>query len=161
MANDDVLWKQVDKLRLETTTQEKATQARPSQKADRRTSSRSTGRLTGLLQDPSTAQSADRLSRLLASTHVLNWGTGKQLAGAIVGRPVAFYIPVSINERIDEAIGYMEKEHGVKVDRSALISAILGDPSLWEPASLDKLVDRTVSQLTNRLASRLTGRPAR
>jgi hypothetical protein len=41
-----------------------------------------------------------------------------------------------------------------------VVSAILGEPALWEVASLNQLAEKAVSQLTNRLTSRLVGRPA-
>ena len=76
-----------------------------------------------------------------------------------MGRPVSFYIPMCIDEKIDDAVDYMQKRHGVKVDRSALVSAILGEPGLWEASSLNRLAEKAVGQLTNRLASRLISRP--
>jgi hypothetical protein len=79
-----------------------------------------------------------------------------QLTGKVVDRPVAFYLPEIINEKIDGAVDYMEKRHRVKVDRSAVVSAILGNPAVWEPESLNHLVNKAVSQLTSRLTSRLT-----
>jgi hypothetical protein len=82
------------------------------------------------------------------------------LGGRVVARPVSFYIPVCIDKKIDDAVDYMEKRHGVKVDRSALVSAILGEPILWEPASLKQLAEKAVGQLTNRLTSRLVSRAA-
>ena len=74
----------------------------------------------------------------------------------MIERPVAFYLPEIINEKIDEAVDYMEKYHRVKVDRSAVVSAILGNPAVWEPESLSQLVDKAFSQLTSRLTRRLT-----
>lgn len=82
-----------------------------------------------------------------------------QLTGRVVERPVSFYIPEVINEKIDEAVEYINKRHGIRVDRSAVVSAILGSPALWEPDSLNQLVDQALSQLTSRLTSRLTNRP--
>ena len=76
-----------------------------------------------------------------------------------MARPVSFYIPLCIDAKIDDAVDYLEKRHGVKVDRSAVVSAILGEPALWEAASLNQLVDKTMQQLTNRLTSRLISRP--
>jgi hypothetical protein len=72
---------------------------------------------------------------------------------------VSFYIPEVINQKIDDAVDAMGKRHGVQVDRSAVVSALLGNPDIWKPAALDQLVDRTVEQLTSRLTARLTNRP--
>ena len=79
-----------------------------------------------------------------------------QLMSKVVDRPVSFYLPEIINAKIDEAVDYMEKRHRVKVDRSAVVSAILGNPTVWKPEARDQLVDKVVSQLTSRLTSRLT-----
>jgi hypothetical protein len=84
-----------------------------------------------------------------------------QLAGRVVSRPVSFYIPEVINHKIDEAVDYMDKRHGTRVDRSAIVSAILGNPALWEPESLNGLVDQAVGQLTSRLTSRLRSEPVK
>ena len=86
----------------------------------------------------------------------VNRSVDQQLMGKVVDRPVAFYLPESINEKIDEAVDYLEKQHRTKVDRSAVVSAILGNPTIWEPEALNQLVDKAVSQLTSRLTSRLT-----
>jgi hypothetical protein len=80
----------------------------------------------------------------------------QQLTGKVVDRPVAFYLPEVINQQIDAAVDYIEKRHHTKVDRSAIVSAILGNPALWEPEALNQLVDKAIQQLTSRLTSRLT-----
>ena len=80
-----------------------------------------------------------------------------QLSGPPVERPVAFYIPKLIHKKIDEAVHYYQEHRNKKIDRSAVVSAILGDPNLWTDESLDRLADQVVDQLTNRLTSRLTG----
>jgi hypothetical protein len=64
----------------------------------------------------------------------------------VVARPVSFYIPEVIDAKIDEAVDYIDKCHGVRVDRSAVVSAILGSPALWQPESLNLLVDQAVGQ---------------
>lgn len=86
----------------------------------------------------------------------VNQPVDQQLTGKVVNRPVAFYLPEIINEKIDEAVDYIGKRHRVKVDRSAVVSAILGNPALWEPEALNQLVDKTIGQLTSRLTNRLT-----
>jgi hypothetical protein len=76
----------------------------------------------------------------------------------VVDRPVAFYIPEVINKKIDEAVQYYEDEHRMKFDRSAVVSAILGDPKIWTGKALDQLTSKVTEQLTSRLTGRLTGR---
>lgn len=80
-----------------------------------------------------------------------------QLTGPSVDRPVAFYIPEIINKKIDEAVQYYQEKYSKKIDRSAVVSALLGDPPTWTHEALDQLVDKVINQLTNRLTSRLTG----
>ena len=80
----------------------------------------------------------------------------QQLTGKVVDRPVSFYLPEIVNEKIDEAVDYIGKKHRIKADRSAVVSAILGNPDIWKPEMLDQLVDGVVSQLTSRLTNRLT-----
>lgn len=82
----------------------------------------------------------------------------KQLTGPIVDRPVAFYLPELIDQKIDEAIKYYQDTYRIKFDRSALVSALLGNPALWTNEALDQLIDQVTEQMTNRLTSRLTGR---
>ena len=115
---------------------------------------------------PKRAAPAQETEQLTAEpiNQPLNQSTGRpvdpsvdrQLTGKVIERPVAFYLPEIINEKIDEAVDYMAKHHRVKVDRSAVVSAILGNPAVWEPESLSQLVDKALSQLTSRLTSRLT-----
>jgi len=80
----------------------------------------------------------------------------KQLIGRVVNRPVAFYIPEVINKKIDEAVQYYQDKRRLKFDRSAIISAILGNPEIWTPQALDRLIDQVTEQLTRRLTSRLS-----
>jgi hypothetical protein len=80
----------------------------------------------------------------------------KQLIGRTVNRPVAFYIPEVINKKIDEAMQYYQDKRRMKFDRSAIVSAILGDPKLWTHKSLDELIDNVTEQLTSRLTNRLS-----
>jgi hypothetical protein len=65
-----------------------------------------------------------------------------QLMGAVAKRPLGFYIPTAINEHIDEAVLFFQKKYNQKIDRSAVVSAILGDPKIWRKPSLDKLAGR-------------------
>lgn len=80
----------------------------------------------------------------------------QQLIGRVVNRPVAFYIPEIINKKIDEAMQYYQDKRRLKFDRSALVSAILGNPENWTPKALDQLIDKVTEQLTSRLTSRLS-----
>lgn len=82
----------------------------------------------------------------------------EQLLGEVVKRPLAFYIPLAINDRIDEAVRYFQSKYHGKIDRSAVVSAILGNPKLWEPASLDEVSGAVLGQLKNRLNDRLSNR---
>jgi hypothetical protein len=73
----------------------------------------------------------------------------------IVDRPKAFYITEDLDEKLDKAVNYLHKKHGIKkVDRSVLVNALLDNDTLWTDEALDQLVDRVVSQLTSRLMSR-------
>ena len=82
--------------------------------------------------------------------------TTKQLIGKVVNRPVAFYIPDVINKKIDEAVQYYQDKRRMKFDRSAIVSAILGDSKIWTERSLDRMIDKVTKQLTSRLTSRLS-----
>ena len=73
----------------------------------------------------------------------------------IVDRPKAFYITEELDENLDKAVTYLQKKHGIKkVDRSVVVNALLDNDTLWTDEALDQLVERVVSQLTNRLISR-------
>jgi len=73
----------------------------------------------------------------------------------IVDRPKAFYITEGLDENLDKAVTYLQKKHGIKkVDRSAVVNALLDNNTLWTDEALDQLVDKVVSQLTSRLMSR-------
>lgn len=73
----------------------------------------------------------------------------------IVGRPKAFYITERLNQRLDEAVVYFQRVHGLrKVDRSTVINAMLDNNEQWEDESLDRLVSRLIAQLTSRLTGR-------
>jgi hypothetical protein len=73
----------------------------------------------------------------------------------IVDRPKAFYITEGLDEKLDQAVTYLQKKHGIKkVDRSVIVNALLDNNELWTDEALDQLVERVVSQLTSRLMSR-------
>jgi hypothetical protein len=73
----------------------------------------------------------------------------------IVDRPKAFYITEGLDEKLDNAVTYLQKKHGIKkVDRSVVVNALLDNDTLWTDEALDQLVERVVSQLTSRLVSR-------
>ena len=73
----------------------------------------------------------------------------------IVDRPKAFYITEALDEKLDKAVTYLQKKHGIKkVDRSVIMNALLDNDALWTDEALDQLVERVVSQLTSRLISR-------
>jgi hypothetical protein len=73
----------------------------------------------------------------------------------IVDRPKAFYITEGLDEKLDNAVTYLQKKHGIKkVDRSVIVNALLDNDTLWTDEALDQLVERVVSQLTSRLVSR-------
>jgi hypothetical protein len=73
----------------------------------------------------------------------------------IVDRPKAFYITEGLDEKLDQAVTYLQKKHGIKkVDRSVIVNALLDNETLWTDEALDQLVERVVSQLTSRLMSR-------
>ena len=73
----------------------------------------------------------------------------------LVDRPKAFYITEGLDEKLDQAVTYLQKKHGIKkVDRSVVVNALLDNDTLWTDDALDQLVERVVSQLTSRLMSR-------
>jgi hypothetical protein len=73
----------------------------------------------------------------------------------IVDRPKAFYITEGLDEKLDQAVTYLQKKHGIKkVDRSVIVNALLDNDALWTDQALDQLVESVVSQLTRRLMSR-------
>jgi hypothetical protein len=99
-------------------------------------SSQLTGRLSGQPADQSTDQSTDRLT------------------SKVVARPKAFYITERLDQKLDQAVRYFQDRHGIKkVDRSAIVNALLDNEANWTDQALDRLVSRVIGQL----ASRLTG----
>ena len=106
--------------------------------------SQSVGRLTDQSTDRSTDQSVDQPTQ--------------QLTGKVVDRPVSFYIPIVINQHIDEAVNYYRETFSKSIDRSAVVSALLGNPKTWTKEALDVLAEDVISQLTSRLIGRQTSR---
>ena len=80
--------------------------------------------------------------------------TTGQLTGRIVDKAAGLLIPESINQKLNDAVSYYKKKHP-KIDRSAVVSALLGDPQLWEQSHLDAIMDTVVDQLNNKLRDRL------
>lgn len=69
-----------------------------------------------------------------------------------VERPKAFYITKRLDQRLDEAVRYYQDLHGIKkVDRSAIVNAMLDADANWTNESLDRAVGRIMDLLTSRL----------
>jgi hypothetical protein len=99
--------------------------------------------------DQSTSQSTNQ-----STSQLINQSTSRPLT-QIVDRPKAFYITEGLDEKLDHAVMYLQKKHGIKkVDRSVIVNALLDNDELWTDQALDQLVERVVSQLTSRLMSR-------
>jgi hypothetical protein len=97
----------------------------------------------------STSQSTNQLT-----SQLINQPASRPLSH-IVDRPKAFYITEGLDEKLDQAVTYLQKKHGIKkVDRSVIVNALLDNDTLWTDEALDQLVERVVSQLTSRLMSR-------
>jgi hypothetical protein len=97
----------------------------------------------------STSQSTNQLT-----SQLINQPASRPLS-QIVDRPKAFYITEGLDEKLDQAVTYLQKKHGIKkVDRSVIVNALLDNDTLWTDEALDQLVERVVSQLTSRLMSR-------
>jgi hypothetical protein len=100
-------------------------------------------------QSPSTSQSTNQSTSQLISRSI------NQPFTKIVDRPKGFYITEALDEKLDKAVTYLQKKHGIKkVDRSVIVNALLDNETLWTDEALDQLVERVVSQLTSRLMSR-------
>ncbi len=70
----------------------------------------------------------------------------------LVERPKAFYITQRLDSKLDDAVAYLQKQHGIKkADRSVVINALLDNEAVWSDEALDQLVDRVIHQLTSRL----------
>lgn len=110
-------------------------------------------------QSPST-KSVDKSNPVNSSLDQSIDPSTVQLVGEVVKRPLAFYIPVATNEKLQEAVRYYQKKYHRKIDRSTVVSAILGDLSLWDPKNLDQLAPKVIAQLKNRLQEHLANRLA-
>ena len=89
-----------------------------------------------------------------STNQLINQPTSRPIS-RIVDRPKAFYITEGLDEKLDNAVTYLQKKHGIKkVDRSVIVNAFLDNDTLWTDEALDQLVERIVSQLTSRLISR-------
>jgi hypothetical protein len=86
--------------------------------------------------------------------------SSSQIMGEMVKRPLAFYIPVATNDKLEEAVKFYQKKYHRKIDRSTVVSAILGELSLWDPQNLDQLAPKVMAQLENRLREHLANRLA-
>lgn len=76
----------------------------------------------------------------------------RKSSSRVMERPKAFYITERLDKKLDEAVRHFQDVHGIKkVDRSVVVTALLDNEDLWSDKSLDKLVDRVMSELTSRL----------
>ncbi len=108
-------------------------------------------------QSASSTKSVDRNNQPNQSTEAVDQ-EHQQLIGAVVKRPLAFYIPKAINERLERAVEYYQQNYHPKIDRSAVVSAILGDPNLWEEDALEENAKQVMCQLKNRMNDRVRSR---
>ncbi len=109
------------------------TQQKPSTQSIERSINQSINGLT----DPSTSQ--------LAATK----------SNKVMDKPRGFYITERLNQQIDEAVRYFQEKHNIKkVDRSIVVTAILENEANWTEEALELLLDKAISQLTNRLTNR-------
>src|SRR5690242_19333248 len=86
---------------------------------------------------PLPAKSKGSPQKARAKSKLTNQSTGQstnQLIGQpisrpftkIVDRPKAFYITEGLDEKLDKAVTYLQKKHGIKkVDRSVIVNALL------------------------------------
>ena len=73
----------------------------------------------------------------------------------VMDKPRGFYITEGLNHRIDEAVRYYQDKHNLKkVDRSIVVTALLDNETNWTEETLDLLIDKVISHLTNRLTNR-------
>jgi hypothetical protein len=112
------------------------------------------GKKAGTRQPSATPARSRSQSTNQSTSQSISQPTGRQMT-KIVDRPKAFYITEGLDEKLDKAVDYLHKQHGIKkVDRSAIVNALLDHDTLWTDEALDRLVNRVVSQLTSRLISR-------
>ena len=89
----------------------------------------------------STNRSTDQLSRIDA-------------LGPIVDRPRAFYITLKVDRWLDEAVRYLKDKGMHKMDRSVLLNALIHNPTIFEPNSLDTIRNRLLAHHTNKSLKR-------
>jgi hypothetical protein len=75
--------------------------------------------------------------------------------GPVVEKPKAFYITQKVDRWLDEAVRYCQEKGLHKVDRSILVNALLHNPELFKPGSLDALRNRLLAHLTNKSLRRV------
>ena len=64
------------------------------------------------------------------------------------------YITERLDRRLDDAVKYLQEQHGIrKVDRSTIVNALLDNEANWTEENLELLVSRVLSLLTSRLTS--------
>jgi hypothetical protein len=101
------------------------------------------GQPTSQLTKQSANQSTSRLTKQLTK------------GSRVLDRPKAFYITERLDRRLDEAVRYLQENHGIrKVDRSTVVNALLDNEANWTEEALDLIVDRVISQLTSRLTEK-------
>jgi hypothetical protein len=111
-------------------------------------------KLKQIQQKPNRKSKPTNQSTGQSTNQLINQPTSR-LSNKIVDRPKAFYITEGLDEKLDKAVTYLQKKHGIKkVDRSIVVTALLDNETLWTDEALDQLVDKVVSQLTSRLVSR-------
>lgn len=70
----------------------------------------------------------------------------------LMNKPTGFYISEQLDVRLDQAVEYFRRKHGLKkVDRSIVINALLEKEELWEEPFLDQLIEGLIRLLTHRL----------
>jgi hypothetical protein len=74
--------------------------------------------------------------------------------GPVVEKPKAFYITQKVDRWLDEAARYCQEKGLYKVDRSILVNALLHNPELFKPESLNGLRNRLLAHLTNKSLKR-------
>jgi hypothetical protein len=135
-----------EELELDSRDESSAFQTRP------RVADESTDQLTRELTKESTRQLTRQSTN--ESTRRLPEQSPVGSTNRTVGRPKAFYITVRLDHHIEEAVRYFQDVWGIKkVDRSAVVNAMLDDDKKWTDAELDKMARRIVGLLTSRLTS--------
>jgi hypothetical protein len=70
-------------------------------------------------------------------------------------KPTGFYISEGLDNRLDQAVQYFQKNHGLKkVDRSLILNALLENNTFWTNESLDQLINKLINLLTHKLISK-------